>query len=185
MRSVPVPDLRCLSLISVLLLLLIGAARAQLAVELELAGVEAGVFSERQAVAKLGPGYRIRQPGGSTMRIYADAARTASLYVSSSPDGVVEQIQLVAGRSRPYHVDMRCRLPVSAWTTHARIGIGSKKSRVLMTYGEPHQEVHTAGLHWLSYKTDFGHDRRVRLYYQASFGLKNERVERIIIHNGN
>lgn len=168
-----------------LVALLATTARAQFAVELELAGLEVGVASERQAIRRLGKGFRVDPPGGGTVRIFADPSGMAALYVTSTADGVVEEIQVTQRLGRPYHPQMRCQVAPAAWRTHARIGLGATRRRVLATYGDPTQETDVAGLHWMSYKTDFARDRRVRLYYQASFGFHGDRLTRILIHNGN
>lgn len=160
-------------------------AWAQFAVEFELATIEVGVASETQAVRRLGQGFIIEKPGGGRVRVYADAARTKSMYVTCSADGLVEQVQVVQGLLRPYTSAMRCNLPPAMWHTRANIGLGMSARRVRATYGEPTQETDIGGLHWFTYKTDFSRDRRVRLMYQASFGFKDNRLTRIMLHNGN
>jgi len=175
---------RALIVLALVLVLALPAV-AQFAVEFEVATVEVGMSSESQAIKKLGTGFLVERPDGGRVHVYSDAARTASMYLSADQYGLVEEVLVVEGLLRPYQSSMRCNLPPSMWKTRARIGLGASRRKILGTYGEPTEEADIGGLHWISYKSNYSKDRRVRLMYQASFGFKNDRLTRILLHNGN
>jgi hypothetical protein len=169
--------------LAALVLLLARPLCAQQAVELHLGTLEVGYSSERQTVQRLGRGLVLAGPDGGHIHIYADPDRATSLYVSCGSDGVVEEVQLVSGLSRPLTRSMLTSAPLRSWRTGSGVGLGLAQERLIMYYGDPTRETNIGGLHWLTYATDYGHDKRVRLYYQASFGFDHERLVRILLHN--
>jgi hypothetical protein len=158
-------------------------ARGQLATEFRLAAIDVGSTSETIAVRKYGPGLKIELPGGGYTHVYEDPRARISLFIQCGPDGLVDEMQLVEGLARPYAASLRPRVSLAGLRTGAGLTLGVSRERVIATYGPPQDQREIGGIAWLSWRTDFGHDRRVRLSYQLSMGFKKGRLVRILLHN--
>lgn len=156
-----------------------------MAVEFRLGGLEVGMASETQAVVKYGWGLRVEQPDGASTHIYEDPKAYASLFIQVAPDGTLQEMQLVEGLSRPWSATLKAKMSLAGLKTGAGVGLGASRQRVIDTYGPPHEQARIGALQWLTYKSDFSKDRRVRLSYQLSFGFQGARLARILLHNGN
>lgn len=170
--------------VTALVLVLTLEAFAQMAVEFRIGGLDVGGSSESLAVKRYGNGLRIEQPDGGVTHVYEDPRAHVSLFIQCGQEGLVDEIQVMEGLARPYSRNLQSKISLAGLKTGAGLPLGVSRDRVEATYGEPQSETHIGKLLWLTYRSNFSHDRRVRLSYQMSFAFQGNRLVRILLHNG-
>ena len=68
--------------------------------------------------------------------------------------------------------------------TSKGIKIGDSPDKIITVYGEPHKREIEDGMLVFEYHTDYREDPRVRLSYDAYLYFKEDRLVKLVIHDG-
>jgi hypothetical protein len=156
---------------------------------LSLCNVKAGSSNDSMVTKLYGEGLFDKNDGHGGARYYTDEAKKIVFKSVIGVDGVIEEVAVCSYKLPFDFVKDKLQSIPAAKKLNAQaimmgnIHVGDKKEKIVLQFGDPNKTEKTETLHKLTYE-DSSDEWKEVLNYNASFEFKDDRLERIIIRNG-